>query len=132
MGRVRFYELNGDKYVTLRVEDDGLYLLGSKLREHKERVELPPKSKQVVGRSVSSVETYADLKDPDLAEKILAVFNDIEETIGLDPEAMASVKSAYKATGIQFGIKYRGSWTNYAGENILVALLTYWEEVLKP
>lgn len=129
MGKVRYYAENGENYITLQVEDDGLYILGIKARIHAKRVKMPPKRDKQGTPSETSTQTYSRLADPDILEKILRVLDDFDETIRLDAESMVSLKPAFKAAGCQLGVKYRNSWSNHPGKSVLETLMTYFEEI---
>lgn len=129
MGRVRYYAEDGEHYITLQVEDDGLYLLGSKVRIHAKRTKMPPKREKQGVAVETSTQTYARLTDPDILEKLLRVLDDFDETIRLDPESMVSLKPAFKASGCQLGVKYRNAWSNHPGKSCLETLMTYFEEI---
>lgn len=131
MGKVRFYSLDGESYCTLRVEADGLYLLGGKIRVHKERLSMPPKTKSVQRDTERSGTYNATLKDDKVLEKLIAVFEDFEETFRLDEKAMATIKPGYKKSGYDCSFKYRDDWTTVAGKSVLEALLSYYREVVE-
>lgn len=117
-------------YCVLRVETDGLYLLSDKVRLHSERKAMPPKHQGVSSATETSAEYYARSQDPDLLEKLFLVLDDLQETFRLDPKALAMLRPAYKKAGNEFSIKFRESWTSYAGLSILEALVQYYHEVL--
>jgi hypothetical protein len=125
MGRVRFYTQDGEQYCTLRVEEDGLYLLGDKVRMHKERAKMPPKRQPAVAATQESSAYATGFSTETLLAKILAVFDDMEQTFRHDPKGMATLKPAYKKSGTQIGLSYLGEWSNFDGQNILEAVLAY-------
>lgn len=90
---------------------------------------MPPKREQKGALLETSRQTATRLSDPDLLEKILTVLDDFDETIGLDTESMVSLKPAFKASGCQLGVKYRGAWSNHPGKSILETLLIYYDEI---
>lgn len=130
MGRVRFYTQDGEHYCTLRVESDGLYLLGDKVRIHAERSKMPPIKQYASREAETSTEFYARLDDPDCLQHILAVLEDLEYTFRLDPKAMATFKPAYKKSGHELSVKYRDDWHTQSGASLLEALIVYYREVV--
>jgi len=130
MGKVRFYNPERDEYVSLRVESDGIYLDGHKLRPRKVRESMPPQRARLSNVSEGTAAYYARIQDPDVLEKIIAVLCDLEETMRLDPKAMVTFKPAYKKPGYQSGISYAGVWTNLDGGSLLETILQYFHETL--
>jgi hypothetical protein len=130
MGRVRFYNPEKDKYISLRVEADGVYLNGQKMSQRKEKKKVPPKQKNKVNQSETSIQFAARNTDTDLLAKILTVLNDFEQTCVLDASGMVSIKPAYKSSGYQIGVYYRETWSNFSGGSILEALVNYFHETL--
>jgi hypothetical protein len=130
MGRVRFYTQNGENYCTLRVEQDGLYLLEGKVRMHSERKKMPPKSNGVSRETMSNAKYVVGADDPDLLEKIVAVLDDLQETFRLDPKGMATLKPSYKKIGCDFSVKYREDWHTDSGACFLEALISYYDTTI--
>lgn len=131
MGRVRFYSQNGESYCTLRVEDDGLYILSDKVRIHKERTGMPPKRAKPQKEPTTSTQSAQETEDDLLLVKILQVFDDLEQSLKQDEKGMVSIKPAYKKEGYQVGLNYNGDWSNYPGRNILECILQYFREVVE-
>jgi hypothetical protein len=131
MGKVRFYTLDGANYCSLRVEADGLYLLGDKVRVHKKRETMPPKTRSTHHDTETSSSYYAAIKDDQVLEKLIAVFEDFEQTFRLDEKAMATVKPGYKKSGYDCSFKYRDDWTTVSGKSVLEALLSYYREIIE-
>lgn len=130
MGRVRFYTENGEQYCTLRVEEDGLYLLSDKVRLHGKREAMPPKKAGPQSVTQRSSEYAKLLPQEGLLQKILEVLDDFETSLKQDAKGMVSVKPAYKKSGYQVGLNYFGEWANFSGETMLSAILQYHAEVL--
>jgi hypothetical protein len=131
MGRVRFYDVSRETYVSLRVEERGLYLEDQQIRVHKERKALPPRYTPPIAVMESSLDYQERQNDPDLLEKIIAVLCDLEETFRLDPKGMFSLKPGLKSNGYQAGVNFRGVWSNYAGKSALEAVLSYYDEMME-
>lgn len=131
MARVRFYTEDGENYCTLRVETDGLYLLGEKVRLHRKRETMPPKRGTKIASTQESSSWASHIDVEELTKKILHVFDDLEQTLRLDDKSMVSIKPAYKKPGFQIGLFYLGEWTNLSAENIVALLLAYYVEVIQ-
>lgn len=131
MARVRFYTESGENYCTLRVEEDGLYLLGDKVRIHSRREKMPPKRGAKIASTQESSSWSTNLDMVEFVGKVLKSFDDLEQTLRHDEKAMVSIKPAYKKPGFQLGLFYLGEWTNISADNILALLLAYYVEVVE-
>jgi hypothetical protein len=131
MGRVRFYDVSRETYVSLRVEERGLYLEEQAIRKHKERKTMPPRYTPPLPVMESSLDFQERLSDPALLEKVIAVLCDLEETFRLDPKGMFSIKPGLKGNGYQVGVNFRSAWSNYAGKSALEAILSYYDEMME-
>lgn len=129
MARVRFYEQGTDRYVTLRVEERGIYLEVTPITIRSRRTDVPIKKPQSISGRVPIQHTLADWDAEKLLFALISVFEDFESTFFSDPKAMFSIKPGYKNRGYQLSVSLGGEWTNFSGENVLLAFLSYREAI---